>query len=47
MHSVLRRLLPDATTLRLEACEIDDTTAQITLAVRSTPAHRIHSRVMF
>jgi len=31
-------LFPDATTLRLEACEVDDTTAQITVAVRSTPA---------
>jgi transposase len=29
-------LLPDATLLRLEACEIDDTTAQITLRVQST-----------
>jgi transposase len=47
-------LLPDATTLRLEACAVDDTTAQITLRVRSTqatapcplcttPAWRIHS----
>jgi len=47
-------LLPDAATLRLEACHVDDTTAQITLRVRSmqpsvpcplctTPAHRIHS----
>jgi transposase len=47
-------LLPDATTLRLEACAMDDTTAQITLRVRSTqtsapcplcatPARRIHS----
>jgi transposase len=47
-------LLPDATVLRLEACEIDDTTAQITLRVQSTqtrapcplcatPARRIHS----
>ncbi len=46
--------MPDATTLRLEACEVDDTTAQITLRVRSTqipapcplcaiPARRIHS----
>jgi transposase len=46
--------LPDATTLRLEACEVDATTAQITLPVRSTqtsapcplcatPARRIHS----
>jgi transposase len=31
-------LLPDATTLRLEACEVDDTTAQITLVVRATQA---------
>jgi transposase len=47
-------LLPDATLLRLEACDVDDTTAQITLRVRSTqtrapcplcatPAQRIHS----
>jgi hypothetical protein len=47
-------LLPDATTLRLHACAVDDATAQITLHVRSTqtsvpcprcavPAHRIHS----
>jgi transposase len=47
-------LLPDATTLRLEACAVDDTTAQITLRVRSTqtsapcplcatPTQRIHS----
>jgi len=47
-------LLPDATTLRLEACEVDDTTAQSTLRVQSTqtsapcplcatPARRIHS----
>ena len=46
--------MPDATTLRLEACEVDDTTAQITLTVQSTqpsapcplcatPARRIHS----
>src|SRR5262247_2306764 len=52
--TVLARLLPDATVLRLEACEVDDTTAQITLRVRSTqarvpcplcatPARRIHS----
>jgi transposase len=50
----LARLLPDATGLHLEACEIDDTTAQITLRVQSTqtsapcplcatPARRIHS----
>jgi len=50
----LARLLPDATVLRLEACEMDDTTAQITLRVQSTqtrapcplcatPAQRIHS----
>jgi transposase len=48
-------LLPDATLLRLEACDVDDATAQITLRVRSTQtsvpcpgcailAHRIHSR---
>jgi hypothetical protein len=47
-------LLPDATTLRLNACHVDTTAAQITLAVRSTqatapcprcaiPARRIHS----
>ena len=52
--TVLARLLPDATTLRLEACTVDDTTAQITLRVRSrqtsvpcplctTPARHIHS----
>jgi transposase len=49
------RLLPDATRLRLEACHVDDTTAQITLRVRATqatvpcplcdtPAQHIHSR---
>jgi len=54
LPDVLARLLPDATVLRLEACEIDDTTAQITLRVQSTqtrapcplcatPARRIHS----
>jgi transposase len=48
-------LLPEATTLRLTACRVDPTTAQITLLVRSTqvsvpcplcatPARRIHSR---
>jgi hypothetical protein len=47
-------LLPDATLLHLEAWHVDDTTAQITLRVRSmqttapclrcaTPAQRIHS----
>jgi transposase len=47
-------LLPDVTVLRLEACEMDDTTAQITLRVQATqtrapcplcatPARRIHS----
>ena len=52
--TVLTRLLPDATMLRLEACDVDDTTAQITLRVQSTqtrapcplcatPARRIHS----
>jgi transposase len=51
---VLTRLLPDATRLRLEACDVDNTTAQITLRVQSTqtrapcplcatPARRIHS----
>jgi transposase len=46
-------LLPDATLLRLEACDVDATTAQITLRVQSTqprapcplcatPARRIH-----
>ena len=52
--TVLTRLLPDATTLRLQACHVDDAAAQITLLVRSTqtsvpcplcaiPARRIHS----
>jgi transposase len=52
--TVLARLLPDATTLRLEACAVNDTAAQITLRVRSRqtsvpcplcaiPAQRIHS----
>src|SRR2546426_717194 len=52
--TVLTRLLPDATALRLEAWDVDDTTAQITLRVQSTqtnapcplcatPARRIHS----
>ena len=47
-------MLPDATALRLEACDVDDTTAQIPLRVQSTqtrapcplcatPARRIHS----
>jgi transposase len=47
-------LLPDATLLRLEACDVNDTTAQITLRVQATPtsapcplcatpARRIHS----
>src|SRR5947208_4784943 len=54
-QTILARLLPDATTLRLEACAVDDAAAQITLLVRSTqtsvpcplcaiPARRIHSR---
>src|SRR5215831_12128885 len=34
--TVLTCLLPDATLLRLEACAVDDTTAQITLRVQST-----------
>jgi len=52
---VLACLLPDATTLRLVACHVDITAAQITLEVHSaqtrvpcplcaTPARRIHSR---
>ena len=52
--TILARLLPDATLLRLEACAIDDATRQIIFAVRSTqarapcpvcttPASRIHS----
>jgi transposase len=52
--TVLARLLPNATTLHLDACDVDDATAQITLAVRSTqaaalcplcttPTRRIHS----
>src|SRR3989442_7222409 len=51
---VLACLLPDATTLHLEACHVDTTAAQITLLVHSTqasvpcplcttPARRIHS----
>ena len=47
-------MLPDATLLHLEACEVDETAAQITLRVQSTqssascplcatPAQRIHS----
>jgi transposase len=53
-RAVLSSLLPDATTLRLDACHVDTSAAQITLRVRSTqttvpcplctiPAHRIHS----
>lgn len=52
---ILARLLPDATALSLEACEVDDAMAQIMLCVHSTqgtapcpgcttPARRIHSR---
>src|SRR5712671_4652986 len=52
--NVFTRLLPDAALLHLEACEMDDTTTQITLAVQSTqtsapcplcatPTQRIHS----
>jgi transposase len=52
--TILARLLPDATTLRLDTCHVDAATAQITASVRSTPAtalcplctlpaHRIHS----
>jgi transposase len=51
---LLTHLLPNTTLLRLEACEVDDTTRQITLTVRSTqatvlcplcttPAQRLHS----
>ena len=51
---VLACLLPDPTTLCLAACYVDDTTAQVTLRVRSTqtsapcplcatPSRRIHS----
>ena len=47
-------MLPDATTLRLDACHVDTTAAQITLRVHSTqarvpcplcamPARRVHS----
>src|SRR6266851_1952679 len=54
LPDVLARLFPDATLLHLEACEVDDTAAQITLRVQSTqpsapcplcatPARRIHS----
>src|SRR5882724_11446962 len=53
-RAILSYLLPDATTLRLEACAVDATPAQITLRVQSTqatapcplcatPARRIHS----
>jgi len=52
--AVLARLLPDATLLHMEACEVDETAAQIILRVQSiqisascplcaTPARRIHS----
>src|SRR5256886_2215209 len=54
LPDVLARLLPDATLLHIEACEVDETAAQITLRVQSTqtsapcplcatPARRIHS----
>ena len=33
---VLARLFPEATLLHLEACEVDETAAQITLRVQST-----------
>jgi transposase len=53
-RAVLSYLLPDATTLRLDACQVDPPAAQITLLVRSTqatapcplctiPAQRMHS----
>src|SRR5256886_10478813 len=38
LPDVLARLFPDATLLHLEACEVDETAAQITLRVRSTQA---------
>jgi len=41
---VFTRLLPDATLLHLEACEIDDTTAQIPLAVQSTQPSSLSER---
>src|SRR5882672_4052540 len=43
--TVLTRLLPDATVLRLEACEVDDTTTQTSAPcpLCATPARRIHS----
>jgi transposase len=54
LPDVLARLFPDATLLHLEACEVDETAAQITLRVQSTQpsapcplcatlARRIHS----
>jgi transposase len=53
-RAVLSYLLPDTTTLRLDACQVDPPAAQITLLVRSTqatapcplctiPAQRMHS----
>jgi transposase len=53
LHPIFARLLPEATVLRLAACEMDDTTAPITLRVQATqtrapcplcatPARRIH-----
>src|SRR2546421_594241 len=36
LPDVLARLFPDATLLHLEACEVDETAAQITLRVQST-----------
>jgi hypothetical protein len=33
--AILAHVFPEATTLRLDACTVDDATAQITLAVRS------------
>jgi transposase len=52
--TILARLFPDATVLRLAACEMDDTPAQLPLRVQSTqtsapcplcatPARRLHS----
>ena len=45
LHPIFARLLPDATVLRLEACEIDDTTAQITLRVHVAAEKAPISRV--
>ena len=36
LPDVLARVLPDATLLHMEACEVDETAAQIILRVQST-----------